>query len=153
MVKNLSAMQETWVPSLGWENSPGGGHGNPLQYSCLENLHGQRSLAGYSSWAHKKLDMTEQQSTQTLKTKWMSTQTEMKNTRPIPPDTQGCGRPYLSIMALLSTEFIFTFAFFSTWYSTQSLPIWLVLCEIHPFSGIMSSEVLFSLEDKELVSF
>ena len=28
--------------------SPGGGHGNPLHYSCLENLHGQRSLAGYS---------------------------------------------------------------------------------------------------------
>ena len=27
--------------------SPGEGHGNPLQYSCLENPHGQRSLAGY----------------------------------------------------------------------------------------------------------
>ena len=27
---------------------PGGGHGNPLQYPCLENPHGQRSLAGYS---------------------------------------------------------------------------------------------------------
>ena len=32
----------------GWERSPGGGYGNPLQYSCLENVHGQRSLAGYS---------------------------------------------------------------------------------------------------------
>ena len=28
--------------------SPGGGRDNPLQYSCLENPHGQRSLAGYS---------------------------------------------------------------------------------------------------------
>ena len=28
--------------------SPGVGHGNPLQYSCLENPHGQRSLVGYS---------------------------------------------------------------------------------------------------------
>ena len=28
--------------------SPGEGHGNPLQYSCLENRCGQRSLAGYS---------------------------------------------------------------------------------------------------------
>ena len=37
MVKNLSLMQETWVQSLGREDSPGGGHGNPLQYSCLEN--------------------------------------------------------------------------------------------------------------------
>ena len=26
---------------------PGGGHGNPLQYSCLENPHGQRNLEGY----------------------------------------------------------------------------------------------------------
>ena len=25
------------VRSLGQEDSPGGGHGNPLQYACLEN--------------------------------------------------------------------------------------------------------------------
>ena len=37
MVKTLPAMQETQVPSLGWEDSPGEGNGNPLQYSCLEN--------------------------------------------------------------------------------------------------------------------
>ena len=30
-------MQETWFRSLGWEDSPGEGNGNPLQYSCLEN--------------------------------------------------------------------------------------------------------------------
>ena len=35
--KNLPAIQETWVRSLGQEDSPGEGHGNPLQYSCLEN--------------------------------------------------------------------------------------------------------------------
>ena len=29
------------IPGLG--RSPGGGRGNPLQYSCLENLHGQRT--------------------------------------------------------------------------------------------------------------
>ena len=33
------------IPGLG--RSSGGGHGSPLQYSCLENPHGQRSLAGY----------------------------------------------------------------------------------------------------------
>ena len=38
----------------GLERSPGGWHGNPLQYSCLENPHGQRSLAGYSPWGHKE---------------------------------------------------------------------------------------------------
>ena len=43
----------------GWGRFPGGGHGNPLQYSCLENPHGQRSLAGYSPWDPKELDMTE----------------------------------------------------------------------------------------------
>ena len=37
MVKRLLAMQETWVQSLGWEDSPGEGNSNPLQYSCLEN--------------------------------------------------------------------------------------------------------------------
>ena len=37
MVKNLPAIQETQVRSLGQEDSPGEGHGNPLQYSCLEN--------------------------------------------------------------------------------------------------------------------
>ena len=36
-VKNLPAMQETWVQFLGQEDSPGEGNGNPLQYSCLEN--------------------------------------------------------------------------------------------------------------------
>ena len=39
--------------------SPGGGHGNPLQPSCLENPHGHRSLAGYSPWGHKESDTTE----------------------------------------------------------------------------------------------
>ena len=33
---------------------PGGEHGNPLQYSCLENPHGQRSLEGYSPWVLKE---------------------------------------------------------------------------------------------------
>ena len=36
------------IPGLG--RSPGGGNGNPLQCSCLENPHGQRSLAGCSPW-------------------------------------------------------------------------------------------------------
>ena len=40
-----------FIPGLG--RSPGGGHGNPLQYSCLENPHGQRSLEGYSPWGHR----------------------------------------------------------------------------------------------------
>ena len=49
------------IPGL--ERSPGGGHGNPLQYSCLENSHGQRSLAGCNPWGHKESDTTERLST------------------------------------------------------------------------------------------
>ena len=45
------------IPGLG--RSPGGGHGNPLQYACLENPHGQRSLADHSSRGPNELDMTE----------------------------------------------------------------------------------------------
>ena len=45
------------IPGLG--RLPGGGHVNLLQYSCLENPHGQRRLVGYSPWGHKELDKTE----------------------------------------------------------------------------------------------
>ena len=54
MVKNLPAMWETQVQSLGWEDT--------LEKE-MANLpgesHGQRSLVGYSPWSHKQLDMTE----------------------------------------------------------------------------------------------
>ena len=59
LVKNLPAMRETWVLSLGWEN--------PLRRERLltrvflpGEFHGQRSLAGHSPWGCKELDMTEQ---------------------------------------------------------------------------------------------
>ena len=44
------------IPGLG--RPPGGGHGNPLLYFCLENPHGQRSLVGPSPWGCKELDIT-----------------------------------------------------------------------------------------------
>ena len=37
MVKNLPAMQSTWIRSLGQEDSPGEGNGSPLQHFCLWN--------------------------------------------------------------------------------------------------------------------
>ena len=63
VVKNLPAnagdMREAGsIPGSG--RSPGGGHGNPLQYSCLENpMDIPRSLMGYSPWGRKELDTTE----------------------------------------------------------------------------------------------
>ena len=53
MVKNLSAVQETLVRSMCQED--------PLAIPVFlpGKSHGQRSLAGYSPWSHKELDMTE----------------------------------------------------------------------------------------------
>ena len=45
---------DPWVGKV-----PGGGHGNPLQYSFLENPHGKGSLAGYSPWGHKESNTAE----------------------------------------------------------------------------------------------
>ena len=49
------------IPGMG--KSPAEGNGYPLQYSGLENPHGQRSLAGYSPWGRKESDMTDRLST------------------------------------------------------------------------------------------
>ena len=39
------------IPGL--RSFPGGGHGSPLQYSCLENPHGRRSLELQSMESHR----------------------------------------------------------------------------------------------------
>ena len=53
------ARQEYWsgvpLPSPSLE----GVHGNPLQCTCLDNPHWQRTLVGYSPWSHKESDTTE----------------------------------------------------------------------------------------------
>ena len=51
----------------GLVRSPGGGHVNPFHYSCLENPHRQRCLAGYSPWGHNESDRTEQSKHSTVK--------------------------------------------------------------------------------------
>ena len=53
------------IPRVG--RSTGAGHGNPLQYSCLKNPHGQRSLAGCSPWGRTESDTTEQLSAHTYR--------------------------------------------------------------------------------------
>ena len=50
---------------LGLGRSPAEGNISSLQYSCLENPHGQRSLADYNPWGHRELDMTEHTHTHT----------------------------------------------------------------------------------------
>ena len=51
-------MQETQVRSLGWED-PWRRAWQPTPVSFPGQSPGQRSLAGYSPWVHKELDMTE----------------------------------------------------------------------------------------------
>ena len=43
----------------GLRRFPGGGHGNPLQYSCLENPMDKRTQWVQSPCGHKEPDMTE----------------------------------------------------------------------------------------------
>ena len=54
-VKVQPAMQETWVWSLGWERSPGGGHGNPRQYSCLEKSPWTEESSGLQSMGSQRV--------------------------------------------------------------------------------------------------
>ena len=59
MVKHLSAMQETWVQSLGWEDpleKEMATHSSTLAWKIPWT---ERSLVGYSPWGCKELDMTE----------------------------------------------------------------------------------------------
>ena len=46
------------IPGLG--RPPGEEHGNPLQYSCLDNSMNRGAWLGYSPCGCKELDMTEQ---------------------------------------------------------------------------------------------
>ena len=57
-VNNLPVMQETWVPSLGWEGLLEKGM-QPTPVFLPGKSHGQRSLVGYGSWSHKELNMRE----------------------------------------------------------------------------------------------
>ena len=76
------------IPRLG--RSLGGGHDNPLQYSCLETPYGQRTLAGYSLWGHSDSDMTA----------WLSAHTQ-------PVKVQGRGQREPQIRLFLYQEFKF----------------------------------------------
>ena len=55
MVKNPSAVQETWVGSLVGK-IPWRREWLPTPVFCPGEFHGERSLAGYSPWGSKELD-------------------------------------------------------------------------------------------------
>ena len=58
----MQGMQEIWVRSLGQEDSPGEGNGNPLQYSCLENpMHRGAWWAAIHGVAKSQIDVCVEQ--------------------------------------------------------------------------------------------
>ena len=58
MVKNLPAMQENWIQSLGPEKIPWGREWLPTLVFLPRESNGQRKLVGYSPWGRKESDMT-----------------------------------------------------------------------------------------------
>ena len=66
MVKNLPAMQGTWVPSLRWDDPLEEGMATHSRILAWRLPHGQRSLVGYGPWGHKESNTTERLSTMAL---------------------------------------------------------------------------------------
>ena len=82
MVNNPPAMQETQemqVRPLGQEDSPGGGHGSPLQYSCLENSMGRGAWRATVHGGPKGSDPTEYTHTHRYKIKFYITVEKLEN--------------------------------------------------------------------------
>ena len=59
MVKNLFAMQETWVRFQGWEDLLDLLEWQPTPVVLPGECHGQRSLVGCSPWGRTESDTTE----------------------------------------------------------------------------------------------
>ena len=72
MVKNLPPMQEIQVQYLG-QQIPWRREWLPPPLFLLGELHGQRSLVGYSPWGHKELDTTKQLTLPWWSSGWKST--------------------------------------------------------------------------------
>ena len=109
------------IPGLG--RSPGGGLGNPLQYSCLENPHGQRNLADYSSWCSKESETTE----------WLSTAAAAKTSQSCltlcdPIDGSPPGSSVPGILQARILEWV-AISFSNACMHAKSLQSCLILCD------------------------
>ena len=79
------------IPGSG--RSPGGGIGNPFQYSCLEKCHGQTSLAGYNPCGRKELDTTEHKNTNKLTSFYTVKNNSVAQSCSTPCDPMDCSTP------------------------------------------------------------
>ena len=116
------------IPGL--ERSPGGRHGNPLQYSCLENPHGQKSLVGYIPWGRKEMDMTERLSTAwyittaTTQEQWRTSQ-QASNSQSLPSAAMfqsllGAVRSYY-LKETRNSDFYIKTHYFKYWQPIQKI--------------------------------
>ena len=99
------------VPGLG--SSPGIGHGNPLQYYCLKNPHGQRSLMGFSPWGHKESHTAE----------WLNTLPI--STLKIRPRREKLSNHFLKQEIIFFSKCLFL-------VSSETLQLWLKCCILDP---------------------
>ena len=77
-VKNLPAIQETWVQSLSREDFLEEGMATP-PVSLPGEFHGQKGLVGYSSWGHTELDMTENAGMHRFQERFLKRKLKKKN--------------------------------------------------------------------------
>ena len=84
------------IPGLG--RSPGGGHSNPLQYSCLENPHGQRSLED-CSFSLLYYEMTD-------KFHWEKKESEVAQSCPTLCDPMDCSLPGSSVHGIFQARIL-----------------------------------------------
>ena len=116
--------------------SPGGGPGNRLQSSCLENPHGQRSLGGCSPWGHKELDTTEQRSTAHIS--WQLVLISYSSVN----DPELCVNVQQTLIESNWRSFFSSFFFFNFWLCWIVLEAWGSLVAVHGLSCPLACETL-----------
>ena len=107
------------IPSL----KPGEGNGNPLQYSCLENPHGRRSLAGYSPRGRKRVGHDSSDLTYfSLKGPGFSAgETLLWERSPVFSSLEASNKSFLLIFGFIES-FCFVFVFFFGLTPTKTWP-------------------------------
>ena len=127
MVKNPPASAENSGSIPESRRSPGGGNGNPLQYSCLGNLMDRGACPWhYSPWGHRvgpNLPAKQQQSA-TLGQALLDPETAKVNERWKPSSTQLRGKDQLSSAGMLAPRP-------QPWPQGSVFPAWPLLCRLH----------------------
>ena len=136
-VKNppASAGDVRLIPGLG--RSSGGRNGNPVQYSCLGNPHGQRSLVGYSPWSWVRHDWAH------THTDTEFCQTCYKSIIPLPLQLNSSLLPRSNHIWIPPADFYETFSMSPSNIHTLCLFDFSILSIIYWFPPVTSTELIF----------